>query len=102
RRDAHQQVDSKLRESEAEQCAAGSQHETFGEHLTDESAATAAKRGSYGELALTRRRTNEQQIGNVGAGDQQDERDGAHERENRRADIAAHVLVTQLRGAYTA
>ena len=72
--------------------AGDSQHAAFGEELTHQPAASGAERGAHGQLALPRRSAREQQVRDVGAGDQQDECDGAEQHEQRRPDVAGQLL----------
>src|SRR4029079_4250160 len=64
---------------------------TLGQHLTDERSAASAKRGANRQLALARCGADEQKIGDVGAGDQQDKHHRAHQGQNRGANFSDDV-----------
>ena len=73
------------------------------DHLPNEPCRAGAERRAYGELALTRRGAHEKQVGNVEAGDEQDqtsdhERERSHQRnglgygfQGQRAGVAAQA-----------
>ena len=67
---------------QAEHAAGQRQHDALGEQLADDAAARAADRGADRDLAPASGRAHEQQVGDVGAGDEQDE---ARPRRRRRA-----------------
>ena len=74
------------RKREAEHTASQRQHHALGQHLPQQPAAVGAERGAKPELALAHRAACEQQIGDVDAGDEQDENDRAREHGQRRLD----------------
>jgi hypothetical protein len=53
---------------------------------------TRAERGTDRDFALPRRAPREKQVRNVGAGDQQDEGDGARQHEQRGANFARELV----------
>ena len=55
-------------------------------------ARAGAERGSDRQLALTRRRAGQEQVGDVGAGDEEHERDRPGEHEQRRAHVAGQLF----------
>ena len=78
------------------------QHHALGEELADQAAASGADRRAHDDLAAARRGARQQQIGDVGAGDEQHEAHRAEQHEQRlprRADDGlmerrdAHALV---------
>ena len=54
--------------------------------------ASGAERGAHGELALPRRRPRQQQVGDVGARDQQHEGHGAGQDEERRTHVTGQLI----------
>ena len=68
-------------------------HQTLGQHLTDQTAAARAERGSHAELALARCAPRQQQIGHVDAGNQQYQQHSTNEREECRPKVADHLLL---------
>ena len=72
------------------------EHERVGQHLTDDAPTAGAERGAHRQLPFTQRRANQQQVGNVRAGDQQQKHDGAGQRENRGPDLFDQGLVHRL------
>ena len=67
---------------QSERRAGQREHNTLGEHLRDERVPTAAERRADGELAVARGSADEQQVRDVGAGDEQHEHHRAHQRED--------------------
>ena len=61
------------------------QHQAFDEQLADDAPASGAKGGADGDFAGTAEGSGQQQIGDVGAGDQKDESDSAEEGEEDQA-----------------
>ena len=64
------------------------QHQLLDEHLTREAEPARAQRGADRKLAASAQRTGEDQVGQVGAGDEQHQAHGAHDQPER----GAHVL----------
>ena len=93
-----QHVDAPDRQQQPETAADDAEDDAFGEELADEAAAGGAERAAHRHLAFARRRAREQQVGDVGAGDQQDEADGAEKHQHGLADVADHRLVERDRG----
>ncbi len=79
-------------EAEQQRAAAG-EGEALRQHLANESPRRAAERRADGELALARRGADEQQIGDVRAGDEEDEEHRARERRDRRPHTLDEVVV---------
>jgi hypothetical protein len=61
--------------------------------LTDQSPTTGSQSRSYGDLAFARGGAGEQEICNIGAGDQKNEADSSKQDEYRRADAAYDLLM---------
>ena len=71
---------SSIADSSAPSSAAGERDDqALGEQLPDDGAAGGAHRGPHGQLALARAAARQQQVGDVGAGDQQQEPDGSQQ-----------------------
>src|SRR5688500_4016113 len=64
---------------QAESAAEESQEDAFGEQLADEPGAASSEGGANGDFFLTDSRASEQEVGDIGAGNQHDEADGAEE-----------------------
>ena len=71
-----------------ERSACCAQHDAFGEQLAYQAAASGAERGADGDLAPPERRAREKQVGDVDAGDGQQQADRA-EQDPERVDDAA-------------
>ena len=78
-----ERVESPRGEGNARTGAGGVEHERLGDQLPHETGAAGAERGADGNLALARRRAGEEQVGHVGARDQQNEADGAEDEQQR-------------------
>ena len=57
--------------------AGGREHEAFGQQLADDPPSARAERGAHGELARAARAAGQQEVGDVGARDEQHAGDGA-------------------------
>ena len=68
------------------------QQHAFRHELSDDSRTSRTERRAHGHLRLTPSGANEQQIGNVGASDQQHEGDGAEHREQCATHVTGHPL----------
>jgi hypothetical protein len=64
------------------------EYATFGEELREYAAASGAERDAHGDFALPRFGACEHEAGDVGAGDEQHEADGAEQHEQRLAEVA--------------
>ena len=64
--------------------------EAFDEELTDQPGAGRTKRQTDGNLTLPDGGASQEQVGQVGAGDEQDERDRPKQHEQGAANIAAY------------
>ena len=65
------------------------EHHALDEQLPDDAPARGAERDAHGDLARAVHRPRQQQVGHVGARDQQHEADRAHHREEHDADRSA-------------
>ena len=76
------------------------QHDAFGQQLPDDSAAAGAERTPDGDLALARRAAGEQEVGHIGADDQQHDADRRDQHPQGRADqrhLCACIVTTSNR-----
>jgi hypothetical protein len=80
------------RKEQAECPAAQRQHQALGEELSGQPAPARAERGTDGQLALPGDAPGQEQVGDVGAGDEQDEADGHREHEEGRTDARRRRL----------
>ncbi len=69
------------------------EQQALGQHLPGQPPPSGAKRRAHRELAAPLRAAGEQQIGDVHAGDREDERHRAEQREQRRPDGARHFML---------
>ena len=67
----------------------------LGEQLPHDAAAAGAERRADGDFPLTHRRAREQQVGDVGAGNQQHQADRAHHRDDDQPDLGWAPIVAQ-------
>ena len=70
--------------------------DAFRQQLPDDAAATGADSGADGDLAAASDSAGQQQVGHVGAGDQQDEADGADQHQQRGADVLDHGFAQRV------
>ena len=75
-----------VREQKPETAAQDREHQAFREQLQHQPAAAGAERSADRHLLLANGRAHEQQVRDVCAGDEDDDRDGGEQREERRAD----------------
>ena len=81
--------------TEAERPADAAEHDALDEELTDDAPAGRAEGDPHGDLAGAMRGAREQQVGDVRAGDEQHEADGAHHREEHDSRGAADVALRE-------
>src|SRR5580700_5352880 len=81
-------VQARSSNQEARGSSEDSQENTFGKQLTRETLPACAQSGADGHLLLARRGTSEQEVGNVGTGDEQDERHRPQQDEQRAANVS--------------
>jgi hypothetical protein len=96
RRDDPQFVDAEPRQSGAEERAEAGQHQRLGEHLARQAPPASTQSGAHRQLAGAQRRPHQQEIGHVGAGDQQKKNRRAHQRQDGRPDLRHQVLLHRL------
>ena len=81
------------RHHQAEGRATERQHHALGDQLPDQPGGSRADRRPQGQFAQPRVAADEQQVRDVRAGDQQQERDGSHQDPQRRTHPATNLLV---------
>ena len=86
--DAEQSADPDDPEDRPEHAAGERQHHALGQQLPHDPAAAGPDGGTHGNLTPPARGADEQQVGDVGTGDEQHEADGADEHQQRRANVA--------------
>ena len=94
--DGEQRANAERAEAEAEHAAGQRQHHALGQQLPNDAAAAGADRRADRDLALAARGAHEQQVRDVGAGDQQHKADRAQQDEQRRPDVADDLVLQQL------
>ena len=75
-------------DAEADDAAGGGEQQALDQQLPHDAPARGAHRVAHGDLARPCRRARQQQVGDVGARDQQHEADRAHQRQEHDADRA--------------
>jgi hypothetical protein len=83
----HEQANASQRDEQPERCPRERDDTALDEELTHDADPRGAECGAHGELAFARRGAGEEEIRDVRAGDEQDERHGAEQR----PDDGAHV-----------
>ena len=78
---------------EAGKATYGTEHHALREQLPDDMPALGAQRGAYRHLSLPSFRTNDEQVGDVGARDEQHDRHGPQEDPENVPDIPDHILL---------
>ena len=91
--DGQQRADADHADHQPEHAAHRRQHDALGQQLPHDAAAAGADRGADRDLALADGRAHQQQVGDVGARDQQDEGDRAQQHPQRRSDVADDDLL---------
>ncbi len=69
------------------------QQNALGQQLPHQPLPARTQRGADGDFLFASRRARQQQVGHVGAGDQQDQRDRAEQHQQRAAHVAHHLLL---------
>jgi hypothetical protein len=80
----------------AERASGERQHEALRQHLADDAPAAGADRKSHRHLPLPGRAAGQQQVGDVCAHDEQDDRDGGEEDAERGAKLRDHPVLQAL------
>ena len=79
--DSEQGANAGVAEDEAEDAAGQREDDAFGQQLTDDARAARAHGGANGEFTLAAGCAHEQKVGDVGAGDEENEADRAEQDE---------------------
>ena len=91
------------RDQQANAGADARQHHALDNQLADEAPASGAHRGADGHLLLAAHGPRQQQVGHVGAGDEQHQRDRAQQQEQRRPHVLHHLILERRHhGAHVA
>ncbi len=69
------------------------EHHALGENLAEEPRPRSPECRPHCDFTLTRGQAGEHQVGDIGAGDQQDQSHGSHEDEERRLHVAHHLFL---------
>ena len=86
-------MQAEQREYDTQRAAAQREQNAFGQKLTDDAPRTGAQRGADRNFFLAGHGARQQQIGHVGAGDQQDAGDRAEQDQQGAARVADHLLL---------
>src|SRR2546430_2369622 len=92
RAQANEAADSRRRQAGARQAAGDRDEHTLNEQLADDAAATCAEGGPHGDLADSGKASDEEQIGDVDARDEEQQRGCRRERENRAPRVTDDVF----------
>ncbi len=91
-RESHQEADRALGQPERQGARQNREQQGLQEKVECQAAPAGAQGGPHGHLAALRLRLRQEEIGGVGAGDQQDETDSAEENPEHADLIAEHVV----------
>ena len=80
---------------QAERHAGQRQNDGLGEQLPDDASASRSEGNPDGELATSRRRTGEQQVGDIRAGDEEHEGDACHHQAEQKPDVVGEKRFVQ-------
>ena len=92
RGDGYEDAQSGKGKAQADEAAEQTENEAFEEEFAGDAVGTGAKCRADGEFLTAAFDADEEQVGDVGAGDKQDESDRAHEDPEHAADIADNVV----------
>ena len=92
----HQRIDTPHGNEQSGRAAHGPEHHALREQLADDARAAGAERAPNGNLALADRRSREQQVGDVGTGDQQHEADRGEQRQQRGTYVADQIVAERI------
>ena len=95
RHERHDGFEEGPRERDAEHAAHGGKRDAFGEKLAEEALARGAEGSADGDFFLARGGASHQEVRDVGAGDEQDEGDGAEKQPEGGAHVAIEEVVFQ-------
>ena len=82
-------------QEESTEAADARENEALGQQLSDESRPPGAERSAHGELSLTGGRARQQEVGDVGAGYQQNKGDRGGEHDQGGSDVTGQLLAQQ-------
>ncbi len=82
-------------QGDAEHAAHGGERDAFGEQSAEEALARGAKGGADGDFFLARGGASHQEVRDIGAGDEQDETDGAEKQPEGGTHVAIEEIVFQ-------
>ena len=88
-------VDAKGSEAEAEGSTDDAEDDTFDEELADDTPARGAERGADGHLTLAGDGAAQHHVGDVGAGNEENESNGGQHEEEDHFDVAAVVALVE-------
>ena len=94
--DGEQGANADVADKKAEDASAEREHEALGEQLANDADAAGTHGSADGELPLAAGGTHEQQIGDVGAGDEQDEAHSSEQNEQRGAGVGNDGIAQRL------
>jgi hypothetical protein len=94
--DCLEQLQGEECHSEAERAADEAEHQALMQQFARDAPPARPERGPSGELLLAALDPHEQQVRNVGARNEQDDPDRAHEHPEHIADVADHALLQRL------
>ncbi len=87
------------RQQEADEAAQRREDDVLDQQLADEPPSAGAECQAHRELRQPRRRAGEHEVGDIGAGNQQDDRDDRHQDEERLRELLAQVRNAGCGGA---
>ena len=82
-----------VRQQQSDQAAGDGEHQALGQQLADDAPAAGAERGADGDFLLARERAGEEQVGDVGARDEEHEGHRRHEHQERQAHAPDRLLL---------
>ena len=96
RTDGRQQPQACKGRAHAERAAHQPEQHAFDQQFPRDARASRSQRGADGKLLLPSLCAHQQQIGDIGAGDQQDHADGGHHHPQHGDDVAHHFLLERM------
>ena len=95
--EADEPVEPPDREQQAARASKGGEDNTLGQELPEQAQSAGAERAPHGHLALTYSGPSEQQVCDVGAGDEEHEPDGTEQHQHGASNVADDCLVQRPR-----
>ena len=86
-------MNAENRENNSQRASAKREQDTFREQLANDAASAGAQGCAHGDFFAAGDGAGEQEICNVGAGDQEDERDGAEQNYQGAAGVADYLFL---------